>query len=53
MNLDQPETLPVRMLLDIYDAVLRQKVPLGVLLDPKQNVIHVFGDAAEIKSWSE
>lgn len=47
LNLDQPETLTVRMLLDIYDAVLRQKVPQGLMLDPKQNVIHVFGDATE------
>ena len=45
LNPDQPERLTVRMLLDVYEAVLREKVLQGVLLDPSQNVIHIFGEA--------
>ena len=35
-------------LLDMYDTVLREKIPSGLILDHKQNILHIFGGARKI-----
>ena len=45
---EDPSGVTVKTLLDIYDALLRTKIPLGMLLDRHQNLVHSFGDMRRI-----
>ena len=45
---DQAATFGVQRLLDVYDTVLREKIPSGMILDYKQNLVHIFGTARKM-----
>ena len=44
----QTATHGAQRLLDIYDTVLREKIPSGLILDYKQNLVHIFGSARKM-----
>ena len=45
---DQNTTFDSQRLLDMYDTVLREKIPSGLILDYKQNILHIFGNARKM-----
>ena len=45
---DQSPTFASQRLLDMYDTVLREKIPSGLILDYKQNILHIFGSARKM-----
>ena len=50
---DQDATFGAHRLLDMYDTVLREKIPSGLILDYKQNLVHIFGDARKMLQNAE
>ena len=40
-------------MLDMYDTVLREKIPSGLILDYKQNIVHIFGNARKMLQNAE
>ena len=50
---DRDATFGVNRLLDMYDTVLREKIPSGLILDYKQNIVHIFGNARKMLQNAE
>ena len=45
---EQSTTFRVQRLMDMYETVLREKIPSGMILDYEQNLIHIFGSARKM-----
>ena len=48
LNADRTVPLTARSLIELYDAVVRSTMTVGLLLDEKQNLLHAIGDVASI-----
>ena len=46
------DTINDQELSDVYDSLLEEYVPMGLLVDDKNQVLHIFGQAAELLQFS-